>query len=182
MMSIQLPLQVGASLLPFNLKGVDDVIHSTDEFAQKPVLVVIFSCNHCPYVQAWEGRMIGLQAEYADRGVQFVVISSNDPAQYPDDDFPAMKARAAERGYNFPYLFDETQEVARAYGATRTPEVFVFDSNRTLRYHGRIDDNHERPEDVTRPYLREALEALLSNKAPQVQMTAPAGCTIKWRA
>ncbi|GAB4549781.1 MAG: thioredoxin family protein [Anaerolineae bacterium] len=181
-MAIQLALSVGASLPPFRLKGVDDLVHSTEELAQKPILVVIFSCNHCPYAQAWEGRIIALQADYAAQGVQFVMISSNDPIQYPDDDFPAMKARAAEKGYNFPYLFDDTQEVARAYGAMRTPEVFVFDSNRILRYHGRIDDNHERPEDVTRPYLREAIEALLANKVPQIQMTAPAGCTIKWRA
>ncbi len=176
-----IPLAIGATAAPFSLIGVDDRTHSLADHTDKAALVVIFSCNHCPYVRAWEDRMIALQADYAARGVQFLVISANDPAKYPDDDFSAMKQRAAEKGFNFPYLFDETQAIARAYGATRTPEVFVFDSSRTLRYHGAIDDNHENPAAVTRHYLREALDAVLSGTQPATTQTAPVGCTIKWR-
>jgi peroxiredoxin len=124
-----IPLAIGAHAVPFSLIGVDDRTHSLADYAEKPVLVVIFSCNHCPYVRAWEDRMVALQAEYAARGVQFLVINANDPVKYPEDDFPSMKQRAAEKGFNFPYLYDETQEIARAYGATRTPEVFVFDQS-----------------------------------------------------
>ncbi len=177
-----IPLAIGANAAPFSLIGVDDQMHSLADHVDKAALVVIFSCNHCPYVRAWEDRMIALQADYAARGVQFLVISANDPTKYPDDDFPSMKQRAAEKGFNFPYLFDETQAVARAYGATRTPEVFVFDSNRTLRYHGAIDDNHENPAAVTRHYLREALDAVLSGTQPATTQTPPVGCTIKWRS
>ena len=177
-----IPLAIGANAAPFSLIGVDDQTHSLADYADKTAVVVIFSCNHCPYVRAWEDRMIALQADYAAHGVQFLVISANDPAKYPDDDFPSMKQRAAEKGFNFPYLFDETQEVARAYGATRTPEVFVFDSSRTLRYHGAIDDNHENPAAVTHHYLREALDAVLSDTQPATTQTPPVGCTIKWRS
>jgi peroxiredoxin len=177
-----IPLAIGARAVPFSLIGVDDRTHSLADYAEKPVLVVIFSCNHCPYVRAWEDRMVALQAEYAARGVQFLVINANDPAKYPEDDFPSMKRRAAEKGFNFPYLYDETQEIARAYGATRTPEVFVFDSERLLRYHGAIDDNHENPQAVTRHYLREALDAVLSGTQPAAAQTPPVGCTIKWRS
>jgi peroxiredoxin len=177
-----IPLAIGAHAVPFSLIGVDDRTHSLADYAEKPVLVVIFSCNHCPYVRAWEDRMVALQAEYAARGVQFLVINANDPAKYPEDDFPSMKQRAAEKGFNFPYLYDETQEIARAYGATRTPEVFVFDAERVLRYHGAIDDNHENPQAVTRHYLREALDAVLSGTQPAAAQTPPVGCTIKWRS
>jgi peroxiredoxin len=177
-----IPLAIGARAVPFSLIGVDDRTHSLADYAEKPVLVVIFSCNHCPYVRAWEDRMVALQAEYAARGVQFLVINANDPAKYPEDDFPSMKQRAAEKGFNFPYLYDETQEIARACGATRTPEVFVFDAERVLRYHGAIDDNHENPQAVTRHYLRDALDAVLSGAQPAIAQTPPVGCTIKWRS
>ena len=169
------------SLIPFHLPGVDGKDYSPDNFADKEVLVIIFSCNHCPYVQAWEDRMIQIQRDYADKGVQLIAISANDPEQYPDDSFPKMKERAQEKGFNFPYLFDETQEVARAYGAERTPEVFVFDRDRRLRYHGAIDDNYEDPNAVQRHYLREALDAILAGKDPEITETPPVGCTIKWK-
>ncbi len=169
------------SLIPFNLPGVDGKNYSPNDFADKEVLAVIFSCNHCPYVRAWEDRMIQIQRDYADKGVQLIAISSNDPEQYPDDSFPKMKERAQEKGFNFPYLFDETQEVARAYGAERTPEVFVFDRDRRLRYHGAIDDNYEDPNAVQRHYLREALDAILAGKDPEITETPPVGCTIKWK-
>ncbi len=177
-----IPLAVGAQAVPFSLIGTDDKRHSLADYAEKPVVVVIFSCNHCPYVRAWEDRMVAIQRDYAAKGVQLLAINANDPTKYPEDDFPHMKQRAAEKGFNFPYLYDETQEIARAYGAARTPEVFVFDSSRTLRYHGAIDDNYENPAAVKHHYLREALDAILIGAQPPVLQTPPVGCTIKWRA
>ena len=110
-------------LISFALKGTDEKVHRPEDYPGAKVLGVIFSCNHCPYAQAWEGRLIQIQRDYAGRGVQFLLINSNDPAKYPDDSFSSMQRRAQEKRYPFPYLFDETQEVARQYGATRTPDL-----------------------------------------------------------
>ncbi len=174
-------LSLGTTAPAFALTGVDEQQHTLSDYASTPVLVVIFSCNHCPYVQAWEDRLVAIQADYGERGVQLVAINSNDAARYPADSFAAMQERAREKQFNFPYLYDESQDVARAYGAQRTPEVFVFDSQRTLRYHGTIDDNYEDPAAVTMPYLRNALDAVLAGTSPEPSQTAPVGCTIKWR-
>lgn len=174
-------LRLGERAVPFQLRGVDGRTYSLDHFRGKKVAAVIFWCNHCPYVQAWEDRVLALQREYRPRGVEFVLINSNDPAQYPQDSFEAMQQRAREKEYPCPYLFDETQEVARAYGATRTPEVFLFDEELILRYHGRPDDNYEDPAAVRQHYLRDAIEALLAGRTPPVPQTTPQGCTIKWR-
>ena len=164
----------------FDLPGIDGRQHSLDDYADKPALAVVWSCNHCPYVQAWEGRMIALQREFGDRGFGLVAISSNDADAYPEDSFDAMKARAAEQGFNFDYLYDEDQSVLNAYGAERTPEVFLFDGERRLVYHGAIDDSREE-EDVTEPYLRYAIEAVLVGEEPPVRDTPPVGCTVKRR-
>ena len=112
-------LQTGQKAIPFTLPGVDGSDHSLADYDDKEVVVVIFSCNHCPYVQAWEDRMVEVQAGYADKGVQLIAISSNDSAQYPEDGFPQMKERARKKGFNFRYLFDESQEVARACQGSR---------------------------------------------------------------
>ena len=168
-------------LISFALKGTDEKVHQPEDYPGAKMLGVIFSCNHCPYAQAWEGRLIQIQRDYAGRGVQFLLINSNDPAKYPDDSFSSMQRRAQEKRYPFPYLFDETQEVARQYGATRTPEIFLFDERRVLRYHGAPDDNYEDPAAVRQPYLRNAIEALLAGKMPTMAETKPVGCTIKWR-
>lgn len=174
-------LNIGDKAIPFTLPGVDDKTHSLSDYADKEAVVVIFSCNHCPYVRAWEDRMVQIQADYADKGVQLIAINSNDATKYPDDSFPKMKERAREKGFNFPYLYDETQEVARAYGAERTPEVFLFDKQGILRYHGAIDDNYENPNAVRRHYLREALDAVLAGQTPAIAETPPVGCTVKWK-
>jgi peroxiredoxin len=174
-------LKSGDKALPFALPGVDDKRHALSDYAGRAAMAVIFSCNHCPYVRAWEDRMVQIQADYAGRGVQLVAISANDAAKYPDDSFPKMKERAKEKGFNFPYLYDETQAVARAYGAQRTPEVFLFDKGGLLRYHGAIDDNCDAPNAVQAHYLRNALDAVLADQAPQVTETSPVGCTIKWK-
>jgi peroxiredoxin len=127
----------------FSLPGVDGSDHSLADYGDAELLVLIQSCNHCPYVQAWEGRMSEVQRDFADRGVRVVAVSSNDARGYPEDSFPEMKARAERLGFPFDYLYDESQGLARALDAERTPEVFVFDRDRRLRYHGAIDDNRD---------------------------------------
>ncbi len=173
-------LSLGAAAPPFDLPGVDGRNHALDDYAVAPALAVIWSCNHCPYVQAWEGRMIELQRDYGARGVRLVAISSNDAERYPADSFEAMQERARERGFNFDYLYDGDQAVARAYGPERTPEVFLFDGDRRLVYHGAIDDSYDE-ERVSRHHLRDALDAVLAGREPAEAETPPVGCTVKWR-
>jgi peroxiredoxin len=174
-------LNYGDQAPDFQLKGVDGRIYKLSDYKGKKAVVVIFSCNHCPYVKAYEDRMIALAREYAPKGVQFLVINSNDPTKYPEDSFDNMVKRAQEKGYPFPYLHDETQQIARAYGAQRTPEVFLFDSATKLRYHGTIDDNPQDPAKVTKRYLKDALDAVLAGREPDLKETQPVGCTIKWK-
>jgi len=176
-------LKPGDKAIAFELPGVDDRRHALADYAEdKEAVAVIFTCNHCPYARAWEDRIVRIQADYADRGAQVIAINPNDPQKYPDDSFPKMKERAQEKGFNFPYLYDESQEVARAYGAERTPEVFLFGKDGTLLYHGTVDDNYEDPKAVKNHYLRDALDAVLANEEqPPVAETRPIGCTIKWR-
>jgi peroxiredoxin len=162
----------------FDLPGVDGRRHSLADYTDKPALAVVWSCNHCPYVQAWEGRMVELQREFADRGFALVAISSNDADAYPEDSFEAMQARGEEQGFNFDYLYDEDQSVLNAYGAERTPEVFLFDGDRRLVYHGAIDDSREEDE-VSERYLRHAIEAVLAGESPAVVETPAVGCTVK---
>ena len=176
-----MPLALRERLVPFSLPATDGTTVSAEQFADRPVLAVAFWCNHCPYVKAWEDRMSALQREYTRRGVQFVMINSNDAVKHPDDSFDAMKTRAREKAYPFPYLSDESQEVARKFGATRTPEIFLFDASRTLRYHGAPDDNFENPDAVSVPYLKDAIEAILAGRDPVTTTTPPKGCTIKWK-
>lgn len=165
----------------FELPGVDGRTHSLEEYADVPVLVLIQSCNHCPYVLAWEGRINALQREYADRGVRIVAISSNDAEAYPADSFERMVEHAREADYEFDYLYDESQEVARALGSERTPECFVYDAERRLVYHGLVDDNREESL-VTQHHLHDAIEAVLAGEEPPVADTTPVGCTVKWRS
>jgi peroxiredoxin len=174
-------LRVGDKAIPFKLPGVDDKEHSLNDYVGKNAVAVIFSCNHCPYVRAWEDRMVQIQSDYEDKGVQLVAINANDESKYPDDSFSKMKERAREKKFNFPYLRDETQNVARAYGAERTPEVFLLDTNSILQYHGTIDDNYDDPKGVKEHYLRRALDAVLAGKSVSIAEIKPVGCTIKWK-
>ncbi len=174
-------MKLGDPAPDFKLKGTDGRDHSRSDFKDAKALVVVFSCNHCPYVVAYEDRIIAVQADYKDRGVSFAVINSNDDVNYPEDSFEKMVLRAKQKGFNFPYLRDETQATARAYAATHTPHLFVFDASRRLAYTGKIDDNWERPQDVTRRFLRDALDDLVSGKSPRVAETHAIGCTIKWK-
>lgn len=173
-------LKTGDQAIGFDLPSVQDSRVSLDDYGDRDAVVVVFTCNHCPYAQAWEDRLIQIAREYADRGVGFVAISSNDATKYPADSPEAMRQRAQEKSYPFPYLYDESQEIARAYGAERTPEVFVFGEERQLRYHGAPDDNYEESQMET-TYLRDALDAVLAGEEAPIAETPPVGCTIKWK-
>lgn len=172
-------LPIGSDIIAFELPGVDGQQHGPDTFADAAALVVVFTCNHCPYAQAWEGRLIDLQRQYAQQGIAFIAINANDPVKKPGDSFEAMQERAREHDYPFPYVQDLPQTTARAYGAERTPEVFVFDRQRKLVYHGAPDDNSD-SDLVQQHYLRDAIDAALAGRAAPVAETSPVGCTIKW--
>lgn len=164
-----------------NLPGVDGKKYALSDFSAASALVVVFSCNHCPYVQAYEDRMITLQNEFKDKGVRFVAINANDATNYPDDSFENMVVRARQKKFNFAYLRDEDQSVAKAYGATHTPHLFVFDKDRKLAYTGKIDDNWQEPTKVQHTYLKNALSSLVQGKKPAEAETFAIGCTIKWK-
>ena len=174
-----LSLTLGSRAPDFDLPGVDGRNHSLGSFQDKPVLVVMFICNHCPYVKDYEERMVAIQRDYAPRGVQLVAVNSNDEGAYPEDSFPQMVNRALEKGFNFPYLRDESQKVVEAYGGVCTPHIFAFDIGRMLRYRGRIDDSRDASK-VTTHDLRNALDDLLAGKDVRVPDTRPFGCSIKW--
>lgn len=183
--STMVPL--GTPAHPFNLPvanpeadGRPGPTRALDDFADARVLVVAFLCNHCPYVKAVEDRLLALAREMAPRGVQFVGISANDAERYPEDSFEAMAERAREKAYPFPYLYDETQEVARAYDAACTPEFYVYGPERRLLYRGRLDDGRPGQEPTTSD-LRDALERILATgEAPEEQYPS-IGCSIKWK-
>lgn len=174
-------LHPGDQAIAFTLLGVDGKTHALSNYTDKAAVAVIFTCNHCPYARAWEDRFVQIQADYANKGVQLLAISANDAVKHPDDNFDAMKQRAREKSFNFPYLYDESQQVAREYGAERTPEIFLFDKNGVLQYHGAPDDNHENPNAVQHRYLRAALDDVLAGNTPAITQTPPVGCTIKWK-
>jgi thiol-disulfide isomerase/thioredoxin len=148
----------------------------------KQAIAVIFTCNHCPYVQAYEDRIIALQNEFVSRDVSVVCINSNDDNLYPEDSYAQMILRAQEEGYNFLYLRDHTQQVANAFGAKYTPEAYLFDHEGVLRYNGRIDDNWQNPDRVKEQTLRDSIRAVLAGKAIENPVTHAIGCTIKWQA
>ena len=174
-------IELGSACPPFRLPAVSGGVVDRDDFGTVPVLGVFFSCNHCPYAKAIEGRLIELERDYRDRGFRFVAISVNDAASYPEDSFDNMKKRAAERSYAFPYLYNEDQSVARAFGAVCTPDLYVFDQSRKLAYHGRLDDSPMDPTKVKRQELREAVDALLAGKKPTTAQNPSIGCSIKWK-
>ena len=174
-------LELGASAPDFDLPGVDGKRYSLASFKDAKVLVVLFTCNHCPYVIGSEDRMNRFFADYQPRGVQMVAINSNETEGHPADSFDNMVIRAREKGFKFPYLRDETQEIALKYGALRTPHYYVFDSQRKLRYTGRMDDNPRNPGKETTHELRDAIDAILAGKAPAVPLTNPIGCNVKWQ-
>ena len=177
---ISTPLKLGQSIPGFELKGVDNNIHTVALFENYELLLIVFSCNHCPYVKAYEGRIKDLQSRYRD-GMQVVAINSNDSGKYHEDSFENMKNRARDEKFNFVYLIDETQETAKAFGASHTPEFYLFNKERKLVYRGKFDDNWKEPEKVTNNYLIEAIDEVLARKEVSVPETFSIGCTIKWK-
>lgn len=183
-------LPIGAKAPDFSLKGVDDKTYTLSSFSDKKILVVIFTCNHCPTAQAYEDRIIKITNDYANKGVGVVAISPNDPnsitlseLDYTDlsDSFEEMKIRAKEKNFNFPYLYDGDHEVAaKAYGPVATPHVFIFDGERKLRYQGRIDDVEDPTQKPKNLDTRNAIEALLANKNVGPETTKVFGCSVKW--
>jgi len=181
-------LEIGEAAPDFDLPGVDGKQYKLGDFAKAKLLLVIFTCNHCPTAQAYESRIMQLHADYKDRGVALVAISPNDDQAvrldelgYSDlgDSFADMKLRAKQRKFEFPYLYDgETQKVSLAYGVVATPQVFLFDENRKLRYMGRIDDAEVKT--VTSHDTRNAIDALLAGKKVPVEKTRTFGCSTKW--
>ena len=180
-MSTKTTLKIGDKLPEFTITAINGRECNLYEFEESKIIVVMFTCNHCPYVRAYEDRLIKLQKDFSDNCVTFVAINSNDDKNYPEDSFENMKIRAKEKGYNFPYLRDENQAVAKMFGASHTPEIFVFDQDRILKYHGKVDDNWKESAKVKKEYLREAITALLEGKPIEIPENQAIGCTVKWK-
>jgi len=183
------PLEIGAAAPDFSLPGVDGREYRLADFADANILVIVFTANHCPTAQAYEGRLMQLVTDYKSKGVAVVAISPNDPQAvrldemgYTDigDSFEEMKLRAAERKFNFPYLYDgQTQTVSRAYGPVSTPDVFIFDKERKLQYSGAVD-NSEDPSKIKKSFVRDAIDAMLDGREITIKKMKTFGCTIKW--
>lgn len=159
------------------IPGVDGKQHSLSDYQDAKLIVIVFTCNHCPVAVAYEDRLIELQKDYQAKGVQLIAINVNN---MPNDRLDKMKERAQEKGFNFPYLYDASQKTARNYGATNTPHVFVLDQDRRLAYRGGIDDNFQKANAVKTQYLRDALDSLLAGKELAQADTPHPGCGIKW--
>jgi peroxiredoxin len=172
---------LGSRAKNFDLLGTDDRNHSLDDFSDKKVLVIIFMCNHCPYVKAVLQRLIDLQNEFLNQGVQFVGINPNDAVKYPDDSMENMKKIVEEKNLSFPYLIDETQEVAIAYQAVCTPDIYVYGPERTLLYQGRLDDNWQHSEKITKQDLKEAIQLIVDGEPVFEEQVPSMGCSIKWK-
>jgi len=183
------PLEIGATAPDFSLPGVDGREYRLADFADANILVIVFTANHCPTAQAYESRLMQLVTDYKSKGVAVVAISPNDPQAvrldelgYTDmgDSLDEMKIRAAERKFNFPYLYDgQTQAAARAYGPVSTPHVFIFDKERKLQYAGAVD-NSEDPSKIKKSFARDAIDALLDGREIAIKKMKTVGCTIKW--
>ena len=177
-------VKIGTTIADFTLKNVDGKTVSTASYARNKGLIIVFTCNHCPFAKKYQQRFNALNAKYTAQGFPLIAISSNDFVSFPEDSYDNMKTRAKEEHYNFPYLYDETQSVAKTFGAARTPQAFVLqreDKNWVIRYSGAIDDNGAEPEKVTHAYLEDAVKALLQNKPVQMPETKSIGCSIKFK-
>jgi peroxiredoxin len=171
--------KVGEQASDFSLKNVDGTMVSLKDYKGVNGYIVVFTCNTCPYAVMYEDRIIALHNKYAPMGYPVVAINPNDPSVKPGDDFAGMQARAKEKNFPFKYLYDEGQKVYPAFGATRTPHVFLLDANRYVRYIGAIDDNAQNPSEVTVKYLENAIAALKAGNNPDPSETKAIGCTIK---
>ena len=165
----------------FKLPGVDGEEYSLTSFSEYSVLVIIFMCNHCPYVKAVIQRLIDLQKEVSDQGVRLVGINCNDAKKYTDDSFENMKSVSKGWRMNFPYLLDESQEIAKKYEAVCTPDIYVYGKERKLLYRGRIDDNWEKVNQVRKRDLKQAIDCILGGKKVPEEQIPSMGCSIKWK-
>lgn len=172
---------IGSEIIPFSLKGTDGNIYSPDDFRDKEILIIMFICNHCPYVKAITDRIVNFQKKFNERNVQVIGINSNDTEQYPEDSFDNMILFAKERNFNFPYLRDETQNTARGYDAVCTPDIYLYDKSRILKYRGRLDDNWKDEPLVKRRDLEKATELVLSGQEINFDQIPSMGCSIKWK-
>lgn len=174
-------LSLGDAAPPFELPDTDGKKHEVGDPSGDRATVVYWTCNHCPYALAWHDRLLAVAREYGDQGVRFLAINSNDAKTHPDDSLAAMKERVKTEGnWPHPYLHDESQEVAKAYGAQKTPELFVFDAGMALRYHGAPDADYEDPSQEA-AWLRAAIDDLLGGRQVEMAESEPVGCTIKWK-
>lgn len=177
--------EVGDEAMNFKLKNVDGNMVSLSDYPESKGFIVVFTCNTCPFAQLYEDRIIALSNKYASKGYPVIAINPNDPAQKPGDSFKAMKERASEKNYTFPYLVDETQMITRTYGATNTPHMFVLkkvSDKFIVKYIGTIDNNPRNPENATTRYVEDAVDALLNGKEVPVKNTKAIGCSIKWKS
>jgi AhpC/TSA family len=174
-------IRIGDRAPSFALPDTEGARHELPAEGSAPATVVYWTCNHCPYALAWHERMLAAARDYGGRGVPFLAVNSNDAGRYPADSYEAMQRRVeADGGWPHPYLHDESQEVARAFGAERTPDVFVFDGDLVLRYRGAPDADYD-DQSQGAAWLREALDAVLAGQDLERAETEPVGCTIKWK-
>lgn len=177
-------VKVGDKVRNISLKNIDGSMYSLSDQKKEKGFVIIFTCNHCPFSVAYEDRIIALQEKYGSLGYPVVAINPNDPDIVPEDSFEQMKIRASEKKFNFPYLYDQSQQVAAYYGATRTPHVFILNKENNefvVRYIGAIDNNVESAAEATDLYVENALQELLAGKQVSNSQTKAIGCTIKWK-
>lgn len=173
--------ELGRKIPTFTLPTVDGQTWSSAALENAKASVILFICNHCPYVKAIEDRIITLAHQYAPRGVEFVGICSNDWQDYPEDEPKQLFAKWKQKNYGFPYLVDESQAVAKAFGAVCTPDIFVYDQSQSLAYRGRLDDSWKNPQKVERQELKMALDSLLAGTKPHEAQVPSMGCSIKWK-
>ena len=176
--------QIGDKAMNFKLKNIDGKMISLNDNASAKGYILVFTCNHCPFAKAYEDRIITLHNQFAAKGYPVIAINPNDKNIEPEDSYEEMVKRAAEHHYHFPYLYDETQEIATAYGAARTPHVFVLQKmgkDFIIKYIGAIDNNADEPASVTKHYVTDAVNSLLEGKEVVVKSTKAIGCTIKWK-
>ncbi len=174
-------MQIGQPAPAFSpLKGVDGKTYNLDAFKDHKAVVVFWHCNHCPYSNAFEDRLNQVAAEYGGKGVGFLAINSNDASEYPEDSFEHMVSRARAKALVFPYVYDESQQVAETFGAVCTPHLFVFGPDRKLAYQGRVDGEKDDPKKGNASDLRNALDDVLGGRAVRTSVTMAFGCSIKW--
>ncbi|UKJ05889.1 thioredoxin family protein [Solitalea lacus] len=177
--------KVGDKATDFKLKNVNGKTVSMADYKSAKGFIVVFTCNHCPYAKAYEARIIELDKKFASKGYPVIAINPNDATAYPEDSFDNMKKRSTEKKYTFPYLLDDSQAIARAYGATKTPHVFVLSKTSgggIVEYIGAIDNDTEGSDESKVKYVENAVNALLTNKKPETTLTKAVGCGIKWKS